>query len=247
MEERPVLAYAAEFIGTMLLVLFIGLVLAMNSGTGLQFIDWAVIGLLHAFILAMLIASLGGVSGAHFNPAVTVALAALKKIKPADAGVYIVLQVAGAIVGALIVKALLKDEGLASQYGATTVSENFLQGKALSGMFAELIAAFALMWAIMGTAVNPRGNATHAPWIIGGTLAAGVMCIGPLTGAGINPARAAGPSLVGDGAPFGEFLLAYGVGPIVGALLAAVLYNAIALRPERGAAPSAAPIDRLEA
>jgi glycerol uptake facilitator-like aquaporin len=102
------------------------------------------------------------------------------------------------------------------------------------------------MWAIMGTAVNPRGDASHAPWIIGGTLGAAVMCIGPLTGAGFNPARAAGPSLVGDGAPFGDFLVVYAIGPIVGALLAAFLYSAIALRDERGATPSRSPVDTLE-
>src|SRR5215210_9040016 len=79
MEPKGTAAYVAELLGTFLLVLFIGFILASNSPAeagGLGFTDFAVIGLLHAFVLMMLIASLGGVSGAHFNPAVTVTLGA---------------------------------------------------------------------------------------------------------------------------------------------------------------------------
>jgi glycerol uptake facilitator-like aquaporin len=74
--ERPVAAYVAEFIGTFLLVLAIAMVLAVNSPSGLGYQDFAVIGLVHAFTLMMLIQTLGGTSGGHFNPAVTAALAA---------------------------------------------------------------------------------------------------------------------------------------------------------------------------
>src|SRR3954465_13629465 len=80
MEDRGLSAYAAELIGTMLLVLFIGSIL--STATGLGVTDFAVIGLLHVFVLAMLVATLGGVSGAHFNPAVTIALATARRLKP---------------------------------------------------------------------------------------------------------------------------------------------------------------------
>src|SRR5436309_194244 len=73
-ETRGPAAYVAEFIGTFLLVLFIGMILTSNSPFGLGPTDFAVIGLLHAFVLAMLIATLGPTSGGHFNPAVTVTL-----------------------------------------------------------------------------------------------------------------------------------------------------------------------------
>ncbi|HEX8120823.1 MAG TPA: aquaporin [Solirubrobacteraceae bacterium] len=238
-------AYAAELVGTLLLVFFVGTIVSLHSPVpeALGVTDWAVIGLVHFLLLTMLVYTLGQASGAHFNPAVTVTLAALRKIAPIDAVIYIVLQVIGAVLGALLVKLLISDEGDAAGYGATLISEPFLQGKALSGFLAELIGTFALMWAIMGTAVNPRGARDWAGSVIGGTLGFAVMCIGPLTGAGLNPARAFGPSLVGGGEGVGDFLVAYVLGPTVGALLAGVLYTALILAPEgRG---GRRPIDTL--
>jgi MIP family channel proteins len=257
-EDRGPSAYVAEFLGTFLLVLFITLILAVNSQAGLGFTDFAVIGLLHAFVLMMLIASLGGASGAHFNPAVTTTLAVLRKIKPSDAAIYIVVQLAGGVAAALVTKLLLLDEGQAGHYGATTVSD-MLSGKTGAGFLAELIGTFVLMWAIMGTAVNPRADRSWAPWVIGATLGFAVMTLGPLTGAGFNPARSFGPALVGgafDGA--GTFVVVYVLGPVIGALLAGLAYSAVVLGPqERGlggqlsedvaalATPGKRPIDAL--
>jgi MIP family channel proteins len=227
MEERGPSAYLAELLGTMMLVLFIALVLSVGIG-GLHVADYAVIGLLHVLILGMLIATLGGASGAHFNPAVTITLLALRKIRPNDAGIYIVMQLLGAVVGAAIVKILVSDEGAAVNYGSTTISP-MLNHKAGAGFLAELIGTFALMWAIMGTAVNPRAERTWAPLIIGGTLGAAVMCIAPLTGAGFNPARSFGPAVFGTFDGLGRFLIAYVAGPIAGALLAGFTYRTIVL------------------
>jgi MIP family channel proteins len=236
-------AFAAEFIGTLLLVFFIGTIVSLNSADGLGFTDWSVIGLLHFLLLAMLVYTLGQASGAHFNPAVTITLGALRKIGPIDAAIYIVLQLLGAVAGALLVKLLLKDEGSAAGYGTPVISEQFLQGKVLSGFLAELIGTFVLMWAIMGVAVNPKGARDWAGLIIGGTLGFAVMAIGPLTGAGLNPARSFGPALVGgDFHGGGDFLVAYVLGPIVGALLAGVLYTALILGPE-GRGPGRAPVE----
>src|SRR5437764_4639260 len=108
MEDRGPSAYAAELIGTLLLVLFIGSILSTASGLGVT--DFAVIGLLHVFVLGMLVATLGGTSGAHFNPAVTIALAAIRKIRLPDAAIYIVVHLAGALLAALIVKLIFKHE-----------------------------------------------------------------------------------------------------------------------------------------
>jgi MIP family channel proteins len=237
-------AYAAELIGTLILVFFIGTIVSMNSAEGLGFTDWSVIGLLHFLVLAMLVYTLGHASGAHFNPAVTVTLAALRKISPIDAAIYILLQIIGALLGAYLVKLLLLDEGDAAGYGATTISDQFLQGEPLSGFLAELIGTFALMWAIMGVAVNPKGARDWAGLIIGGTLGFAVMAMGPLTGAGLNPARALGPSVAGGGEEVGDFIVAYVLGPTVGALLAGILYTALILAPE-GRAPGRRPVDTL--
>lgn len=233
MEERGAPAYVAEFIGTFLLVFFITAVLAVNSQAGLGYADFAVIGLLHAFVLMMLVYTLGGTSGAHFNPAVTFALTALRRIAPADAATYVLLQLAGGVAGALVTKLLLQDEGEAVNYGATLISQNLLQGEALSGFLAELIGTFALMWAIMGVAVNPRGQREWAGIVIGTTLGFAVMTFAPLTGAGFNPARSFGPALVsGEWADFWVYILA----PLLGALLAAVGYTAVVLRGQEAGA-----------
>jgi glycerol uptake facilitator-like aquaporin len=79
-------------------VLFIGSILSTAAGLGVT--DFAVIGLLHVFVLGMLVATLGGTSGAHFNPAVTIALAAIRKLKPPDAAICICMHLIGALLGA---------------------------------------------------------------------------------------------------------------------------------------------------
>jgi MIP family channel proteins len=223
-EQKGSRAYTAELLGTFLLVTFIGLVVSLTSREALGFTDWAVIGLVHAFVLALLVASLAGVCGAHFNPAVTVAMAAMRKIRGADAGIYILMQLAGATLAALFVKALLLDEGKPVNYGATIINKAFFQSN-WSGFWAEGIGTFLLVATIFGTAIIAKNKSDATPWLIGGALGAAVMCIGPMTGAGLNPARAFGPLLVSGtlGDNFGTFLFVYTLGPIVGGLIAAGL------------------------
>src|SRR5580765_8427691 len=116
MEERGLKAYIGEFLGTMILVASIGLVISTQSATGHS--EFIVIALLHLLMLSVLIASLGGLTGAHFNPAVTVTMAVLRKIRPNDAAMYILFQLAGGIAGAYLVKLVLLDEGKGSGYGS---------------------------------------------------------------------------------------------------------------------------------
>src|SRR5436305_14656971 len=92
MEARGPSAYIAEFVGTLLLVLSIALIVSVYAGSGVSTPEFAVIGLLHAFVLMMLISTRAGVSGAHFNPAMTLGLAAPRQIRPGAAGVYVGLQ-----------------------------------------------------------------------------------------------------------------------------------------------------------
>jgi glycerol uptake facilitator protein len=247
MQPKGPAAYVAELVGTFLLVLFIGFILASNSPAeagGLGFTDFAVVGLLHAFLLMMLVASLGGASGAHFNPAVTVTLAALRKITWGDAAIYIMLQLVGAVLGALTVKLVLTGVADVTNFGAPAVNERFVSGDGAAAL-AEMIGTFTLMWAIMGVAVNPETERSWAPWVIGGTLGFAVMAIGPFTGASLNPARAFGPALVGNafnGA--GTFLLVYVLAPIAGAVVAGAGYHALVLAPQ--ALHGERPVDKLE-
>jgi len=223
-EPKGARSYVAELVGTFVLVLFICLVVSLSSKAALGFTDWAVIGLVHAFTLALLVAAMAGVSGAHFNPAVTIALTATRKFRGADAAVYILMQLAGATLAALVAKGLLLDEGRPVNWGATLVNKAFFQSD-WSGFWAEGLATFLLMATITGTAVIAKNKSDITPWLIGGALGVGVMCIGPMTGAGINPARAFGPLLVSGqlGSNFGTFIFVYTLGPIVGALAGAGL------------------------
>ena len=223
-EPKGARAYVAELVGTFVLVLFICLVVSLSSRSALGFTDWSVIGLVHAFTLALLVASLAGVCGAHFNPAVTISMLATKRIRGGDAGVYILMQLAGATLAALVCKWLLIDEGKPVNYGATLLVKSFFQSDS-TGFVAEMLGTFLLMATITGTAVIAKNKSDITPWLIGGALGVAVMCIGPLTGAGFNPARAFGPMLVSDTLfdNFGTFLFVYTLGPVVGALIATFL------------------------
>jgi aquaporin Z len=236
---RPA-AYAAELIGTFGLVLFIVLVLTVSArplGAGGP--DFAVVGLVHAFALMLLVTTLGGVCGAHFNPAVTAGLLSTRRIGLGDACAYIVMQLVGAVVAVLLVKALMNGSAGAAHFGAPQVSDRFLGGSAVKGMVAEAIGAFFLMWAIMGTVVNPSGQRAWPAFVIGATLGFAVMCIAPLTGAGLNPARAFAPAVFGGFGPAGDWLLAFVVGPLAGAVLAANLHSVLmpARHPHAAAEP----------
>ncbi len=235
-QDRGPAAYIAEFIGTLVLVFFItavvSLYVAAPSATNpTPFIDFSVIGLVHAFVLFGLIQTLALVSGAHFNPAVTAVMAALRQINPVDAAIYVVAQLAGAVAGTLLTKGLLSDEGEAVDYGATLVSDR-IGGDILHGMVVEAIGTFFLVWVIVGVAVNPRATKEWAALAIGAALGMAVMVLAPLTGAGFNPARSFGPALVGDN--FGgadTFLLVYVLAPVLGALIAGFLYFYLVLTP----------------
>ena len=200
------------------------------------------IGLVHVFVLFVLIQTLAVVSGAHFNPAVTAAMTMLRQIKPPDAAIYVGLQFLGAIAGAFLTKALLLDEGAASNYGAVAVSDA-LNGKILPGMVCEGLGTFFLLWAIIGVAVNPRGTKEWAAFAIGAALGMAVMVFGPLTGAGLNPARAFGPALAsGDWGGADTFILVYVVAPLVGAVVAGLLYFQILSEPGAKGVGGAEPV-----
>jgi MIP family channel proteins len=195
------------------------------------FTDFSVIGLVHAFLLFGLIQTLGLISGAHFNPAVTSAMAFLRQISLPDAAIYIVAQLGGGVAGALLTKALLLDEGKAVNYGATTVSDR-IGGDILPGMAAEAVGTFFLVWVIVGVAVNPRATKEWAALAIGAALGMGVMVLAPLTGAGFNPARSFGPAIVsGEFGGADNFLLVYVAAPVIGALVACVLYFVVVIAP----------------
>lgn len=220
--DRGPAAYVAEFVGTLLLVFMVTSVVTLYVATEgqAQFgSDFAVVGLVHAFVLFLIVQTLAAVSGAHVNPAVTLAILALRRIKPIDAAIYMLVQLSGGVAGALLTKAFLLDEGRAADYGAVQVSG--LLGGNLQGALIEAIGAFLLVFVVITVAINPRARRDWAALSIGLALGLLVMVFGPLTGASVNPARWFGPALVGN-----EWasVWPYVIGPAVGALLAAAFY-----------------------
>jgi MIP family channel proteins len=241
-QQRGLSAYLAELIGTFLLVFFVVsvVVLFLATGSNPQFgTDFAVIGLVHAFLLFGLIVMFGVVSGGHFNPAVTLAAAAIRRISGIDALIYMLAQLSGGVLGALLAKGLLVDEGRASNYAAAEVSG--LLGGNFQGMIVEGIGTFCLVLVILAAVYSRKSVKDWAPLAIGTTLGFIVMVGGPLTGGSFNPARWFGPALVGN--EWGG-VWPYLVGPILGSLLAAVVYRFV-LEPG-GPAPTEPP-ERVKA
>ena len=244
--SRGPAAYVAEFVGTFALVFFVTMVVSqfaraplseeeLAQGASAPFIDFTVIGLVHVFALFMLIQTLAIISGAHFNPAVTAALAAIRQISIIDAAIYVVVQLAGGVLGALVTKAILTEDNFPNaesvEWGAVNISDALGDGTGLA-MLVEGIGTFFLVWAIVGVAVNPRAAREWAGLVIGGTLGLLVMIAAPLTGAGFNPARAFGPELItAGGETVGTFLLVYVLAPIIGALIAGFVYFQIFILP----------------
>ena len=223
MQERGLAAYLAELIGTLLLVFFITSVVILYVSTGgqAQFgTDFAVVGLVHAFLLFGLIVMFGVVSGGHFNPAVTLGAAAIRRISPLDALIYILAQLSGGVLGALLSKALLLDEGRASHYAAAQVSP--LLGGNFQGSIVEAVGTFCLVLVVLTAVYSEKSFKEWAPLAIGTTLGFIVMVGGPLTGGSFNPARWFGSALVGN--EWGG-VWPYLVGPAVGALVAAAVYR----------------------
>jgi len=221
-QDRGLAAYIAELVGTLFLVFFVTsvVVLYVAAGQNAQFgSDFAVVGLTHAFVLFVLIASIGVASGGHFNPAVTTAFIALRRIDPIDGLVYILAQLSGGVLGALLTKAFLLDEGKASDYGVPQVSD--LLGGNFQGALVEGIGTFILVSTILAMALNPEVR-RWAALAAGSALGFLVMVLGPLTGGSFNPARWFGPALVSN--EWGG-VWPYIVGPLLGALIAALIYK----------------------
>jgi MIP family channel proteins len=238
-QDRGLAAYISELVGTFFLVLIIITVFTLFQATGgqAQFgSDYAVIGLASGFALFVLVQIFAGVSGAHLNPAVTFAATLLRRIDPVDAIVYVLAQLSGAVLAALTLKGLLLDEGIAGSYGALDVSP--LLKNDFAGMIVETLGTFILVLAVLAVALNPRAWREWGALAIGLALATDTFIFGPLTGSGVNPARWFGPALIGE--EWGG-VYPYLVGPLVGALLAVVVYRFVIEAGEPIGEPEKAP------
>lgn len=231
----------AELVGTMLLVYFgpgaaaMLLMIAFRESGPLEtytiaslggLADWLAIGLAFAIVIAMVIYALGRVSGAHINPAVTIALLASKRFPATDAVAYIIAQMVGAVIGSFLFYFSAGMNAVTiGGLGATAPGAGITFGMAV---LAETIGTFVLMLIIMGVAVDEKAPPGFAGLIIGLTVGGIITTIGGLTGASLNPARSFGPALA-DLLLGGPNVMAvfpiYIIGPILGALIAVFFYD----------------------
>lgn len=234
------LPYIAEFVGTMLLILLGDGVVAnvtlnksgMKGAGSIQItFAWGLAVLLPAFIF-------GAASGAHFNPALTIALAADGSMSWSLVPGYIIAQMAGAFVGACLVYILYKEQFDATEEAATKLGV-FSTGPSVPNMglniLSEAVGTFVLVFAIKGLAQVPELADGTGKFLVFAIIVSVGMSLGGLTGYAINPARDLGPRLAhavlpikGKGSSnFGYGLIVPIVGPIIGALVAVFVYGLI--------------------
>ena len=202
----------AEFIGTFTLIL-------IGAGAGAIGVGGLVgVALAHGLVVMAFAYAHGHISGSHINPAVTAGVWAAGKIDTGKAISYMVFQLLGGVVGALVLRWVLG--GTESGLGLTQLSD----GTSVSaGLVLEAILTFFLAYVVLQTAVGGKGG-NQAGIAIGFTLVFCILMGGPLTGASLNPARSLGPAVA-----MGDFnlLWLYFAGPILGGVVAGFLYRQV--------------------
>lgn len=233
------LKFLAEFIGTMMLIILGDGVVAnvtlnksgMKGAGSIQItLAWGLAVMVPAFIF-------GAASGASFNPALTIALAVDKSLPWAEVPIYIIGQFAGAIVGACIVYLMFKDQFDATDDPGTKLGV-FSTGPSIPNIprniFCEAVATFVLVFAIKGIGqVTGIAGGLSNVFVFGIIVSIG-MSLGGLTGYALNPARDIGPRIAHQFLPIkgkGDSNWGYAIvpilGPIIGAIVAVLLYQVI--------------------
>jgi MIP family channel proteins len=201
-------AHVAEFIGTFALVFAgCGAIAAgklPDTGVAITF----------GLVIAVMIYALGHISGAHFNPAVSIGFAIGRHFPWTRVITYAIAQIAGAFAGALTLRAIL---GPGVPLGETRPAGTDLQSFAM-----EAVLTFFLMLVITAVATDSRAVGEAAAVAIGGAVALGALVGGPVSGASMNPARSLGPALVSGDL---SHIWVYLAGPLLGSIVAAALYG----------------------
>jgi aquaporin Z len=222
--------YAAEFIGTFSLVLFGcgSAVIAGNMAVGPAGIGLLGISIAFGFAVVAMAYAIGGISGCHINPAVTIGVLAAGKMEVKDAIGYIVSQCLGAILGAAVLYLIvmgrpgyvMPEWGL----GANGWGEGYLGGyNILSAFVIETVMTFLFIFVILAT-TSKFGNGAMAGLAIGVTLMLIHLVTIPVTGTSVNPARSLGPAIFSGGKALSQLWLFF-VAPIIGAIIAALVWK----------------------
>ncbi|WP_119070568.1 MIP/aquaporin family protein [Rubrobacter indicoceani] len=214
---------AAEFVGTFILI-FGGTAVAtgaiLEQGTAGPAYDSLAVALAFGITLLAIVASIGHISGAHVNPAVTISLAATGKLPWNYVPLYIAAQLGGAIFGSLATwitfgSGARSEANLAATFPTQGVGD-------FQALLVEILVTFILVFVVISVATDDRVAPAVAPVAVGAALAVGVFIAGPITGGSLNPARTLGPMIVS-----GQFssVWVYILGPIIGGVAAAFLYD----------------------
>ena len=215
----------AEVLGTFFLC-FAGIA-AILSGTSVVGGGGGLVAvaLAHGLALSVAVNAFAGVSGAHFNPAVTAAMLATGRITPSWAGTFVAAQLVGATLAAVICcsifpEAAVNEANLGIPLPAPWVTPGVL-------VTVEFVLTFLLVIAIFGTCVDPRGPALKIGGFgVGLTVAFDILAAGAVTGASMNPARSFGPALVHQ---LWDWHVFYWVAPMAGGVVAGLLYHHVIL------------------
>ena len=213
--------YLAEMIGTMVLVLM-GCGSAVFAGASQPFSAVGTLGVAFAFGLSVLamVYTIGKISGCHINPAITLGMLLSKKISGKDAGMYMIFQVIGAIIGSSILYILAKDSG-----STTTLTGANGYHDLVPAFVAETVFTFIFLLVVLGS-TSKGANTKFAGIAIGLALVLiHIVCI-PITGTSVNPARSIGPALFQGGEALSQLWL-FIVAPFLGAAIAAFVWKGI--------------------
>ena len=216
--------YLAEMVGTMVLTLLgCGTAVSLNCGADTA----SVVGTAIAFGLAVVAMAytIGGISGCHINPAITLGCLLTKRISGKDAAMYMLFQVVGAIIGAAILYALTStDQALAG--GTTTGANSCGNHGIVVGLIAETVLTAIFVLVVLGSTDSKKGAGQFAGLAIGLSLIL-IHLVGiHYTGTSVNPARSIGPALFEQGQALSD-LWVFIVGPFVGAAIAAGIWKAV--------------------
>ena len=222
--------YLAELLGTCSLVLFGcgSAVIAGMSAVGPSGIGLLGISMAFGFSVVAMAYAIGGISGCHINPAVTIGVLVAGKMEVKEAVFYIISQCIGAILGTAIIVAIVsgKPDFVLQEwgYGSNGWGPGYLGGyNVVSAFLIEAVMTFVFLFVILGT-TSKWGNSTMAGLAIGVTLMLIHLVTIPVTGTSVNPARSLGPAIFAGGQAFAQLWL-FIVAPIVGAIIAALVWK----------------------
>lgn len=216
--------YLAEMVGTMVLVLMGCGSAVFNGGCGTP-AQVLIVAVAFGLSVVAMAYTIGGISGCHINPAITLGCFLSGRMNGKDAGMYMLFQVIGAFIGSAIIYLLVSFIDM--NYATTTGANACAEGVSMTGgLIAEIVFTMIFVLVVLGTTDPKKGAGNFAGLAIGLSLILiHIVCI-PITGTSVNPARSIAPAIFEGGAALQQLWI-FIVGPFVGAFLSALIWAMI--------------------